>query len=100
MHLDGTMETSTLADLEPLLAELADADEEHPDVSVIPADGAAVSAMPGCRVYVEDMDDDSAEPRWTTLESQAVVLELFRAIAKGQHDVLDDFTWQSGYPDD
>lgn len=96
MHRMGNHERDPdVATLPDLIAELDHDDAEHPDVAIRTPEGWTLSAMQGGDVYWENIEDDAGDA--TVRHMHAVprdrVLELFRAVARGELDEVEAQPW-------
>jgi hypothetical protein len=97
-HVSGAMESNPPSDaLAALVAELAEADAEHPDVAVADESGWTLSASLSGRVVWENVDEDAIEPRHLEGISARTVLELFERLAAGDIAEVESQQWLAGY---
>ena len=96
MHRMGDDERDPdVASLPDLIAELDLDDPEHPDVSIRTADGWALSAMQSGDVYWGNVEDEShdAGERYMRRLPRERILHLFRAVARGELDEVEQQPW-------
>ncbi|MFB8133534.1 hypothetical protein [Streptomyces mirabilis] len=98
-HRDGSMDDGSEEMLDELLSELdGDFDVEHPDVSVTDGDsGWTISAFQGGLVVLENLEDDSIDPRHVQGASRSEMLALMALVARADFTSLENRTWDSGY---
>jgi hypothetical protein len=89
------MDDGALEDLPGLLDELADADDEHPDISVQHESGLSLSVFGGWRLVLEDLETGT-DPAWLSTEDRGAVLAVMEQVARG--DAGAGLTWEPGYP--
>jgi len=97
-HVSGAMESNPPSEaLSALVAELAEADREHPDVAVSDESGWTLSASPSGRVVWENIEDDTIEPRHLEGVSAWELLEMFERLAVSDVAALEGQAWLAGY---
>lgn len=96
VHVGGEMEPAASELLEPLVAELDLADDEHPDVSIEHESGWGLSAFPSGLLVWENVEDGDA-PRHMTGVSRSETLRHFRAVLDGDLDTVHRLPWSPGY---
>ncbi|MGC4118568.1 MAG: hypothetical protein QM765_29225 [Myxococcales bacterium] len=79
-----------------LLDSLADADDEHPDVWIRSETGWGLSAFRSGLLVWENVEDDGP-PRHMKDVPPARVLELWKLLAEGRFDRIDQEPWLPGY---
>ncbi len=86
--LSGTsVEEPDEATMRTILDGLADADDEHPDVSLTHENGWSLSAFPSGELLWllwENLDEPDAQPRQISGVAKDEVLRLFGLLAKGE----------------
>ncbi|MFI6050982.1 hypothetical protein ACIBCO_12955 [Streptomyces violascens] len=91
--LSGTsVEEPDEAMMRTILDGLADADDEHPDVSLTHENGWSLSAFPSGELLWllwENLDDPDAAPRQVSGVSKDEVLRLFGLLATGDTAEID-----------
>jgi hypothetical protein len=96
-HLHGASDLNPSFDeVEALLDELANADEEHTDVSVSDDSGWTLSIFCGGYVIWGNAEDGSDDRHMKGLQ-RAEILALAKAIARGELDAVHRLPWKSGY---
>lgn len=102
-HVSGAQENVTSIDaVDALVAELAHADLEHPDVSVTDAEGWCLSFTAGGRLTWENLDDHDDEgdddgyvhERHLQDVERAQGLALLKALASGKRSLVDAQPWE------
>ncbi|MGW4820100.1 hypothetical protein ACWEP4_14085 [Streptomyces sp. NPDC004227] len=73
---------------------LADADDEHPDVSLSHESGWSLSAFAGGLLLWENTEDDSVVPGQMHAVSREEVLRLFELLAAGGIAAIETLPWQ------
>ncbi|MFG3286387.1 hypothetical protein [Streptomyces sp. NPDC048111] len=91
--LSGTsVEAPDEATMRTILDGLADADDEHPDVSLTHENGWSLSAFPSGELLWllwENLDDPDAPPRQLAGVTREEVLRLFGLLAQGETAEID-----------
>ncbi|MFE9401834.1 hypothetical protein ACFYNY_08665 [Streptomyces sp. NPDC006530] len=91
--LSGTsVEEPDEATMRTILDGLADADDEHPDVSLTHENGWSLSAFPSGELLWllwENLDAPDAPPRQLSGVSKDEVLRLFGLLAKGETEEIE-----------
>ncbi|WP_371494180.1 hypothetical protein OG871_03640 [Kitasatospora sp. NBC_00374] len=77
-----------------VLDGLADADDEHPDVSLSHESGWCLSAFAGGLLVWENTEDSAAEPGELREVSRDEVLRLFGLLAAGDIAAVDALPWR------
>lgn len=96
MHVSGDDESDPpLSTLRDLVEELAEADAEHPDVSVRTAEGWALSAFPDGRVMWENVEDLQG-PWFLEGVDRAEVVAMFETLAVGDVASIASKPWLPG----
>jgi hypothetical protein len=96
-HVSGAMEiVSSIDALPPLVAELDNANAEHPDISLMIDDGWVMSAYPNGSVVLEHLQ--SGDRRHLVSVERPRVTELMARLAQGGPGALDAEPWLPGYP--
>jgi hypothetical protein len=95
-HLDGSMSAAAEDELPALLRELAEADAEHTDVSVSDEAGWTLSVFRDGRVVWENVEE-GGEPRHLRGVPEREVLDLLRALVRGDLDPIEQRAWEPGY---
>jgi len=85
-----------LAQLEDLLGELAEADEEHTDVSVQHENGWCLSAFRRGLVWENIIESDSV-PRHMRNVPNEKIIELWTKLAHGEIEIINSEPWLDGY---
>ncbi len=98
MHLDGAEEV----DPDPpafaeLLAELADAGDEQPDVAVRHESEWSLSALANGAITCENVAGNDP-PRHLTNLTSADIVALFETLARGDIAAVEALPWIPGYP--
>lgn len=96
VHLDGSSTPASIDAVPALLAELDDADDEHPDVSVIHESEWALGAFPSGKVIWENVEEDD-EPRHMDGLSRAEQGRLFECVIRGDLATVQAQEWEPGY---
>jgi hypothetical protein len=91
-HLYGDHEAATVEALPALVAELDQADAEHPDVTVQHESGWALSAYRDGRVIWGNVEAD-ADVGQITGVSRAEMVELFTHLVNGDVDAVASRSW-------
>lgn len=87
--------------VDALVAELDQADDEHPDVSLTDAEGWCLSFTAGGRLTWENLDDDDegddgyVDERHLQGVERAQGLALLKALASGKRSLVDAQPWES-----
>ncbi|MEU7829720.1 MULTISPECIES: hypothetical protein [unclassified Nonomuraea] len=77
-----------------VLDGLAEADDEHPDVSLSHESGWCLSAFTGGLLVWEDTDDDSVAPGEMRKVSREEMLRLFGLLAAGDITTIEELPWR------
>jgi len=86
-----------LSALGTLVAELENADNEHPDIAVTIECGWTLSAFRGGHVIWENVEADDVLPQHMLGVNSDQLLILFRSIATGDLAVVERQPWMNGY---
>ena len=81
------------AQMRQVLAELEDADDEHPDVSLRHESGWVVSVFADRTLYFENIEDPSIAPRQGVAESWDEVIDLLQKVAHGDLEDVSAWHW-------
>jgi len=93
-HFDGSMDESTsLDEVDDLVAELDAADVEHPDVAISDESGWTLSAYRSGKVLWENVERGDDEYSLDGV-SRDEVIRLFRLVAVGDLDAIHRMPWQ------
>ncbi|AOS47750.1 hypothetical protein [Pauljensenia hongkongensis] len=85
-------------DVPALLADLANTDDEHVDVSFSKGD-IAVSVSRSLWLSIEDVEADTLPPRSFHAPDEAAVVEIARLLDEDRVDeILERYPWVDGYP--
>lgn len=79
-----------------LLDSLATEDPEHPDVSLTHESGWCLAASAGGSLVFENVETGEGPWHMRSVDAQQV-LDCWRALADGHHDVLSTLAWLDGY---
>lgn len=97
-HLDGSSsQDSSDAALVELLAEVAQIDDEHPDVAVTHESGWTLLAFERGSVVWENVESDE-QPRHMTGAPRAKILQLWAQLREGNLEAIEAEPWIRGYP--
>jgi hypothetical protein len=88
-------EPGLLRNLPSLIDRLVE-DVEHPDAAVEHESGWAVSLFASGSVILENLEDDSVEPKHCDL-SRDLMLIVAVAVAIGSPESVESFGWLPGY---
>ncbi|TLQ45371.1 hypothetical protein [Streptomyces marianii] len=92
--MGGTVDEPDSETMRRVLDGLADADDEHPDVSLSHESGWSLSAFVGGLLLWENTEDDSVVPGQMRAVSTDEVLRLFGLLAAGDIAAIDTQPWQ------
>ena len=92
----GSEKTPSAKRMRAILAELDEADDEHPDTWLTHESGWALSADQRGRVVLENVESN-APPRHMRGVSRERVLELWLQLAAGKIDDVERAAWEPGY---
>ena len=96
-HLMGDSEvTPSLDNIESLYDELANADQEHTDVSLIHESEWCLSAY-SCGALVWENVADEGEPKHIKNAKKQKVISLWKLLAQGKIKEIDNENWLPGY---
>lgn len=96
-HVSGAMDHNPpVAVLASLVEELAEVDDEHPDVAVSDESGWTLSAYAGGRVVWENVEDDD-EARHLDGVRRQQLLVMFERVAAGDLAWIEENPWMPGY---
>lgn len=79
-----------------LLDELAEADDEHPDISVTHESEWCLSVGKSGALILENLEEN--EPVHMTSADRAMTLALMVAVAEGRIEDARSAPWKAGYP--
>jgi hypothetical protein len=96
--MDGVSELNpNEARMEQLIAQLEMPDFEeadHPDLSLVhDTSGWVLTLYPSGIVTYENLDDDDDQPRFMTGILKAKALQLWKSLARGDIDALNQLPW-------
>ncbi len=96
--MDGVSELNpNEARMEQLIAQLEMPDFEeadHPDISLVhDTSGWVLTLYPSGIVTYENLDDDDDQPRFMTGILKAKALQLWKSLARGDIDALNQLPW-------
>ncbi|MFF5933379.1 hypothetical protein [Streptomyces sp. NPDC012508] len=92
--MGGTVDEPDPETMRRVLAGLADADDEHPDVSLTHESGWCLGAFRGGLLVRENPDDDSVAPGRMREAAREEVLRLFGLLAAGDITSVEALPWQ------
>jgi hypothetical protein len=94
----GDMEDEpSLDSLSALYGELAYDDEEHPDVSLTHESEWSLGAFGSGLLIWENLETENNEARHMKNVPKEKVLELWRKLAEGKIDEINEEPWLPGY---
>lgn len=89
---DGTPE-----EIPQLLADLANADVEHTDVSFSKED-ISVGVFPGRQLTIEDVESDTLLPHHFEAPDDETIIAIARLLDQGKvQEIVDSYPWKKGY---
>jgi hypothetical protein len=95
-HNHGTSESDPLLEsLDTLYDELDQSDTEHPDVSLTHESGWCLAAFQSGLLIWENVED--GDPQHMRRVDREQTLRLWRLLANGNIDEIDQENWQDGY---
>ncbi len=95
-HIHGASESDPLLEsLDTLYDELKESDNEHTDVSVTHESGWCLAAFKSGLLNWENVED--GEPQHMRGVDREQTLRLWRQLASGNIDEIDQENWQDGY---
>ncbi|WP_031013812.1 hypothetical protein [Streptomyces sp. NRRL F-5727] len=92
--MGGTVDEPDAEGMRRVLDGLAQADDEHPDVSLTHESGWCLSAFRGGLLVWENPDEDSVTPGETRDVTREETLRLFGLLAAGDIASVEAFSWQ------
>ncbi|NUR03923.1 MAG: hypothetical protein HOY79_47670 [Streptomyces sp.] len=92
--MGGTVEEPDPEAMRRVLDGLAQADDEHPDVSLTHESGRCLSAFGGGLLVWENPDEDSVAPGEVRDMGREEILRLFELLAAGDIASIDALSWQ------
>ncbi|MGW7486374.1 hypothetical protein [Streptomyces sp. NPDC054786] len=92
--MGGTLDDPDTATMAQVLEGLADADDEHPDVSLSHESGWCLSVFAGGLVLWENTEDDSVVPGEMRVSGREEALRLFGLLAAGDVTALEELPWR------
>ena len=98
MWVLGDMTDNSPEEIPALLADLANADEEHVDVGFRKGD-YGVGILVDRWIYFSDLEGDSLSPRSFHASDDETIVEIGRLLDAGRlNEILERYPWQDGYP--
>lgn len=95
-HLYGETDDATVDGVRALLAELENADDEHPDVAVGHESGWTLSVFRDGFVVWEDVENEG-DPRHLDGLAEAEVLRLMEVAVRDDLATVHALAWRPGY---
>ncbi|GAA4776681.1 hypothetical protein GCM10023329_26880 [Streptomyces sanyensis] len=92
--MGGTVDEPDSATMRRVLDGLAQADDEHPDVSLTHESGWCLSAFGDGLLVWENPDEDSVAPGTMRDVARQEVLRLFGLLAAGDIASVEALSWQ------
>lgn len=92
--MGGTVDEPDPEMMGQVLDGLADADDEHPDVSLSHESGWCLSAFRGGLLLWENTEDDSLTPGQMRGVAREEMLRLFGLLATGDTASIETLPWQ------
>ncbi|MFF7438028.1 hypothetical protein [Streptomyces sp. NPDC008122] len=92
--MDGTVDEPDPETMRRVLDGLAQADDEHPDVSLTHESGWSLSAFGDGLLVWENPDEDSMAPGEMRDVAREEVLRLFGLLAAGDIASVEALSWQ------
>jgi hypothetical protein len=80
-----------------VLAELAEPDDEHPDVALKHESEWALSNFRSGLLVFENVEESDAPPRHMRNVAPERVIELWKRLAEGDLAFLERLAWSAGY---
>lgn len=80
-----------------ILASLRAADAEHPDVALEHESGWALTYLRGGLLVYENVEESDVAPRHMVSVEEAGVLALWKALAAGDFERIENEPWLPGY---
>ncbi|MGW2895716.1 hypothetical protein ACWDAO_14125 [Streptomyces sp. NPDC001212] len=90
----GTVDEPDPEMMRRVLDGLAQADDEHPDVSLTHESGWCLSVFGGGLLVWENPDDDSVNPGEMRNVARKEILRLFGLLAAGNIASIEELPWQ------
>ena len=98
MWVLGDMTDNGPEEIPALLADLANADEEHVDVGFGKGD-YGVGILVDRWIYISDLEEDSLSPCSFRAPDDETIVEIGRLLDAGRlNEILDRYPWRDGYP--
>ncbi|MFJ4797140.1 hypothetical protein [Kitasatospora purpeofusca] len=92
--MGGTVDEPDPATMEQVLDGLADADDEHPDVSLSHENGWCLSVFRSGLLIWENPDDDTLRPGEMRDLTRKETLHLLGLLAAGDIESIETLPWQ------
>jgi hypothetical protein len=97
-HVSGAMdEDPPTTALATLVAELENADDEHPDVAVSHESGWTLSAFANGSVVWVNVEEDEVNPRHLDGVDRDQLVAMFETLATGDLSSIEAYPWVPGY---
>ena len=95
----GDMTDNSPEEIPALLADLANADEEHVNVDIEGDGGIGLSVFADRWIVIEDAERDSLSPCSFRAPDDETIVEIGRLLDAGRlNEILERYPWQDGYP--